>query len=275
MVTPSCSDQQGLVMIPTIVINLDRDMDRRTTMATRLSALNVPHTFLRALDGRDLSPEELERYAPRAQRDYPIPLLPGEIACGISHLTAIAAGLRHDGDFFCVLEDDLLVEPDLAVCLDPQFLASLPAFDVLRLFTHIDRWDKPSKIVKYFNDRIVVRMLRPGWGCQGQIYSRRGAEKILKSMTNVCAPMDFALYHDCRVSGLKVLEMRPGIVARDFSKPSSIGERPPNTRTIRNETVHDRINRNSYRVRRKWMAAISFFRAWGVREFLSFFSAWR
>jgi glycosyl transferase family 25 len=259
-------------MIPTLVINLDRDINRRTAMAAQLDALNIPHTFLRAVDGRDLSPDDMERHAPRARLDYPIPLMPSEIGCGMSHLAAIAQGLRLECDFFCVLEDDLLLQPDLAASLEQHLLDSLPAFDVLRLFTHIDRWDKPSKIVKYFNDRIVVRMLRPGWGCQGQIYSRRGAQKILKSMTYVSAPMDYALYHDCRVSGLKVLEIRPGMVERDFSKPSSIGERPPDTRK---ETLWDRINRNIYRVRRKWMAAISFFRAWGVRDFLSFFSAWR
>ena len=94
-------------------------------MATRLSALNVPYTFLQAVDGRALSPEDIERCSPRAERDYPIPLMPTEIACGMSHLNAIAEGLRRDSEFFCVLEDDLIVEPGLAASLDQDFLNAL------------------------------------------------------------------------------------------------------------------------------------------------------
>ena len=57
--------------------------------------------------------------------------------------------------------------------------------------------------------------MRPGWGCQGQIYSRRGARKIIAAMTQIREPFDYALYHDCHVSGLKVLEVRPGAIERD------------------------------------------------------------
>ena len=95
---------------------------------------------------------------------------------------------------------------------------------MLRLFTHLDRWDKPSRIIANVHGSVVVRMLRPGWGCQGQIYSRRGAEKILDSLRTVVAPFDYALYHDCHVSGLKVIEMRPGMVER-AQVTSSIGVR--------------------------------------------------
>lgn len=259
-------------MIPVLVINLERADDRRSTMAARLRALSIPHSFLKAVDGRDLSPEELARASPAHKQDYPLALMPTEIAAGVSHLAAIAEGVRLDCDFFCVFEDDLILAPDLASCLDRDALRALPVFDVLRLFTHLDRWDKPSKIVKNLGSSVVVRMLRPGWGCQGQIYSRHGAAKILNSMPHIRAPMDYALYHDCHVSGLRVLEVRPGMVERDFSKPSFIGDRPP---VIRRETLSQRINRNTYRVRRKLMAAISFFRAWRIRDFFSFFSAWR
>ena len=38
------------------------------------------------------------------------------------------------------------------------------------------------------------------------------------------APFDYALYHDCHVSGLKVIDMRPGMVER-AQDTSSIGHR--------------------------------------------------
>jgi hypothetical protein len=119
---------------------------------------------------------------------------------------------------------------------------------------------------------IVVRMLRPGWGCQGQIYSRQGARKILATLTCVCAPIDYALYHDCHVVGLKVVEMRPGMVERDLTQDSSIGIR----KWVKGpETLTERLNRALFRARRKFRAAVSFFRAWGAGEFLSFLQLWR
>lgn|GEM_PF-6293884 len=259
-------------MIPTFVINLERDLDRRGSMAERLDVLKIPHKFLKAFHGSDFSPEELDRASPRHKLSYSVPLMPNEIATGLSHRAAIAEGARLDCDFFCVLEDDSVLTPEFASCLDRDKLSALPDFDALRLCTYPDRWEKPSRIIGYFDDRTVVRMLRPGWGCQGQIYSRQGARKILASLKYISAPIDFALYHDCHVSGLRVLEMRPGTVGRDYTKESSVGDRPPLTHK---ETLIQRTGRNTYRARRKFVAAISFFRAWGIMAFFSFFSIWR
>lgn len=259
-------------MIPVIVINLERDRDRREAMAARLGAANIPYSFLKATHGSDLSPEDRARASPPGRLAYSVPLMPNEIAVGLSHRGAIAEGAGRGDEFFCVLEDDSVLFPGFVSNLDPDALKALPAFDVLRLFTYPDRWDKPSKIIGYFGEDTVVRMLRPGWGCLGQIYSREGARKILASLTHVRAPIDFELYHDCHVSGLRVLELRPGTVGRDYTKPSSVGDRPPLTHQ---ESFVQRTNRNLYRARRKFMAAVSFFRAWGVKEFFSFFALWR
>jgi GR25 family glycosyltransferase involved in LPS biosynthesis len=259
-------------LIPTLVINLERDDKRRATMAARLGALGIPHTFLKATDGRTLSAAELERASPRRKLAFGRPLMPAEIACGLSHLAAIAEGARLDCDFFCVLEDDVIPATQLPHCLERDALAALAEFDVLRLFTEFDRWEKPSRIVGRFHGSVVVRMLRPGWGCQGQIYSRQGARKILATLTCVCAPIDYALYHDCHVFGLKVVELRPGMVERDHAQDSTIGARE----WVRGqETLTARLKRWLKRARRKLRAAASFFRAWGVREFLSFLPLWR
>jgi glycosyl transferase, family 25 len=261
-------------VIPTLIINLERDGERRARLAARLNALGVPHTFLKAVDGRALSADEQARAAPQGpehKRLYRRTLLPNEIACGLSHLAVIAEGVRLGGDFFCTLEDDIVPAPKLPHYLERDTLTALPAFDVLRLFTHLDRWDKPSKIVAEIHGSVVVRMLRPGWGCQGQIYSRQGAEKILRSMRGVLAPFDYALYHDCHVSGLKVLEVRPGMVERDHVG-SSIGYRHVAERP---RTLRGRLDANLRRTRRKFRAAVSFFRAWGAREFFSFLRLWR
>lgn len=258
-------------MIPTLIINLERDGGRRAALAGRLNALDIPYTFLVAVDGQTLSAAELERAAPQRKCLYHRALTANEIACGLSHLAAIAEGVRLDCDFFCTLEDDVVPAAKLPLWLARDTLTALAGFDVLRLFTHLDRWDKPSRIVADVHGSVVVRMLRPGWGCQGQIYSRRGAEKILASMTCLRAPFDYALYHDCHVTGLKVVELRPGMVERD-QVISSVGSRNVSERP---KTLRGRLGHNLRRARRKFAAAVSFFRAWGAREFFSFLPLWR
>ena len=53
---------------------------------------------------------------------------------------------------------------------------------------------------------------------------------------------------------------------------SSVGPRHVSTER---ETLLTRLRANLLRARRKFIAAMSFFRAWGVRELLSFLPLWR
>ena len=87
-------------------------------------------------------------------------------------------------------------------------------------------------------------------------------------MRFITAPIDFGMYHDCHVMGLKVLETRPPFITH-APVASSVGNRelpvPPVWRPVR----------NMRRLRRKIRAAASFLNAWGLREFLTFFPTWR
>jgi glycosyl transferase family 25 len=256
-------------VIPVLIINLERDAERRNALSARLNALGIPHRFCNAVDGRQLSADDVARNSPRSELAFARALMPNEVAAGMSHLAAVAEGLSLDVDYFCVLEDDTIPAPRLAECLDEATLKALPRFDALRLFAHFDRWQKPSKTIAALAGSVVVRMLRPGWGCAGQIYSREGAQKIVASLRYVSAPFDFALYHDCHVKGLRVLETRPPLITH-APAPSSVGDRDALPADPRSRTL-----RNALRVRRKVRAAASFIQAWGLREFLSFFPTWR
>jgi GR25 family glycosyltransferase involved in LPS biosynthesis len=255
-------------MVPVLIINLERDVQRRDALTARLDALNVPYRIHKALAGKDLSPEDIARYSPKRELAFERELMPNEIATGLSHVNAVREGLSLGTEFFCVLEDDTIPAPRFAECLDETLLRALPTFDALRLFSHFDRWIKPSKTVAMLAGSVIVRVLRPGWGCAGQIYTRAAGEKIVASMRYITAPIDFAIYHDCHVMGLKVLETRPPLITH-APVPSSVGNReipaPPVWRPVR----------NMKRVRRKVRAARSFLQAWGLREFLSFFPTWR
>ena len=82
------------------------------------------------------------------------------------------------------------------------------------------------------------------------------------------APIDYTIYHDCHIMGLKVLETRPPLITH-APVPSSVGNRPLE------KSRAGRLRRNVVRVRRKIRVAASFIKAWGFREFMSFFPTWR
>jgi len=68
--------------------------------------------------------------------------------------------------------------------------------------------------------------------------------------------------------GLKVLETRPPLITH-APVPSSVGNRPLE------KSRAGRVRRSVSRVRRKIRVATSFIKAWGFREFMSFFPTWR
>jgi len=256
-------------VVPVLIINLERDAERRDALTARLDALNVPYRIHKAVAGKDLSADDMARYSPKHALAFGRAMMPNEIAAGLSHVAAVREGLSLGTEFFCVLEDDTVPAPRFAECLDEAVLKALPPFEALRLFAHFDRWDKSSKTVASLAGSVVVRMLRPGWGCAGQIYTRAGGEKLVASMRTISAPIDFAIYHDCHVMGLKVLETRPPLITH-APVQSSVGDRD----AIPDDPV-SRPVRNLRRLRRKIRAAESFLKAWGLRECLSFFPTWR
>lgn len=256
-------------MIPVLIINLERDAERRNALTARLDALNVPYRIHKAIAGKDLSADEIARHSPRRALKFTRALMPNEVATGLSHVNAVREGLSLGTEFFCVLEDDVIPAPRFAECLDEAVLRALPLFEALRLFAHFDRWDKPSKTVSALAGSAVVRMLRPGWGCAGQIYTRSGGEKLVAALRYISAPIDFAVYHDCHVMGLKVLETRPPLITH-APVQSSVGDRE----SIPDEPV-SRPVRNFRRLRRKIRAVQSFIKAWGWGELISFFPTWR
>lgn len=259
------------MIIPVLVINLQRAPERRAAMSARLAAADIFYSFVAAIDGRAMAVDEITAASPANKLLFPRPLTPNEVACCLSHLKAIKDGLRLDTDYFCVLEDDVTISPGLVSYLDPEKLSALPSFDALRLYSDMNRWDKPSRIVHQSERHIVVRMLRPGWGMQGQIYSRAGAHKILAALPPLSGPIDFALYHDCHVRNLRVLEVRPGLVECDHSE-STIGTTPP---IVWGHTLQARIRRNFYRIKRKAAAIRTFVSSWGAKSIFAFLPFWR
>jgi GR25 family glycosyltransferase involved in LPS biosynthesis len=270
----------GSTLIPVVILNLKSSTARRQQIDARLGKLGIDHGFFDAIDGRLLSAEELERLAPPSSRLFDRPLTLGEIGCAASHFAVIRQLAGQDHDFVCVMEDDVVpMSADIGLFLQSQMLAALPEFDVLRMVSDPARWRMPAWRVARAYGRGIYAMARPGFGTQGMIYSHSGLRKMAGQLRAISAPVDFIFFHDCHIRGLRVLEIRPGLLEHDqlflhpgLQKSTDIGIRPVGKRPAM--SLSDRIHRKLLRQRRKRMAARNFMQVWGVGSLLRIFSWW-
>ncbi len=267
-------------MVPVVVLNLKSSTVRRQQINGRVQNLGIDYHFFDAIDGHLLSAKELERLAPPSSLLFDRSLTSGEIGCATSHFAVIRQFVGEEYDFACVLEDDVIpLSDNIRHFLQPQTLAALPEFDVLRMMSDPARWRMPAWQVARVHDRCIYAMARPGFGTQGMIYSRAGLRKLVGQIGAIKAPVDFMFFHDCHIAGLRVLEIRPGLFEHDqqflhpeLVKSSDIGARPIANR--RSMSLNDRIRRNLLRQRRKRMAVRSFIQTWGLRGLLRILLQW-
>jgi glycosyl transferase family 25 len=267
-------------VFPVVILSLKSSIERRAEIVARLDKLGIPHKFFDAIDGRLLSADELERLAPSSDLLFDRPLTAAEIGCAASHFAVIRQLAAESHDYVCVMEDDAVpIHPDFGLFLQTRTVNALPQFDILRMVSDPARWKRPAWQINQIHGRGIYAMARPGWGMQGQVYSRSGLQKIASRISAIMAPADFILYHDCHIKGLRVLEIRPGLLQHDelfrnpeLQKLTTIGVRP--VANLQAMSLMQRSRRNWLRQRRKCMAATNFIRVWGVGGLVRILSWW-
>jgi glycosyl transferase family 25 len=250
-------------MISIYVISLESSLDRRKVIRDRFDALEIPFRFFDAVDGRKMTGDALMKVAPKGGVDYGGMLTPAEIGCALSHLLAIGEIARGQDEYAAVLEDDVIALPEVRKFLDEKFLSSLPAFDILQLMG-FDSKHKARLTLNVGNiDGYRIRALpRCHYSMCGLIYTRRAARSIDTNITKITAPIDNMIFSDCRVMGLRIVEVRPTVVRADTDFSSTIGSRRG---PVSFPGKADREFRRFRNWTRRWR---SFIRVWGLSSIL-------
>jgi glycosyl transferase family 25 len=235
-------------VIPVIVINLPRSTDRRAYMAAQLDGLGIPYRLFAAFDGAALSPQQRARYGPT------LPV--GAMGCAESHLAVLREIAAGDAEFACVLEDDAELAPAAVDLLDAAALRRLPPFDVIRL-EGADGRRRPAFPVARFAAFELHLAYRHHMATTAQIFSRAGARRIVADLRQLPVAIDVALYLECYVLGLRIIEARPSLAHPHAVLPSDIGPGLPPPYTWW-QSFHMRKLRS-----REWRRTLSFLLAWG------------
>jgi GR25 family glycosyltransferase involved in LPS biosynthesis len=250
-------------MISTYVISLDSSDERRTVMRDHLDAVGVPFLFFDAVDGRKMSGNALMKAAPKGGVDYCGMLTAAEIGCALSHLAVIREIAEGQDEYAAVLEDDIFLLPEARKFFGDKFLSSLPAFDILQL-GGVDSKQKSRLTLKVGNvdGYQICTLPRCHYSMGALIYTREAARLIGGNIKKITAPIDNMIFFDCRVMGLRIIEVRPPIVRSNANLSSVIGARRGPDRFF------SKVDREFRRIRnwmRRWR---SFVRAWGLSSIL-------
>jgi glycosyl transferase, family 25 len=98
--------------VPNYVINLARSPERRAHMEAQLAKARAPYEIVTAVDARDLDLSDANLVAPHVlDRSW---FRPGAVGCALSHLRVYRTVLERGSERALVLEDDVLLPPDLA-----------------------------------------------------------------------------------------------------------------------------------------------------------------
>jgi glycosyl transferase family 25 len=170
-------------------INLARRTDRRSFMEEQFDRFGLMATRVEAVTADEVPPADRDAYCHPSR---PFWLSTKECACTLSHLNVMRALLDSADALALVLEDDVALSPRL-----PAFLAAIeaapPDFDLLRIETG-DTRVRVLSVQPALAGIEIVRLVGYDSGSGGYLVSRRGAERLLKSVEARRRPVDQAWF---------------------------------------------------------------------------------
>jgi glycosyl transferase family 25 len=98
---------------PVWVVNLERSVDRRERMRHQLNGLGLAYEFVKAVDGRELTDQDLAKWCEPSAAVAIIKreLTRGEVGCSLSHLRLYDRMIQEGHEEAVILEDDVNVNP--------------------------------------------------------------------------------------------------------------------------------------------------------------------
>jgi len=208
-----------------LYINLDREQHRQRFIEAGLDRIGLAATRLPAVDQLAVPPDLAGYFAHVVQKRAPL-IAPGAIGCYASHLRAYKQIIAERAAATLVLEDDAILDDDLAEVIR-EALAVLPAgWDMVHLGQSPRHAVKPLAALP--NGRTLVRYSRIPFGAAGYLISLAGAKKML----NPAIPRFWAIDLDTRRAWVFSLDVY-GVVAPPIRQnkklPSAIGHRIKST----------------------------------------------
>lgn len=244
---PSIKDKPNLLLhvgmkLKTLVINLNDSRDRLEAIKDAFSQHDLDFTRIEAVDGRSQNALNFPQYNDcKSNLRHGKSLSGGEVACYLSHISALKAFLDSGDECGLILEDDATPSDDLGVQIKDlvRKLHELNKWDVVNLTVRRDTWMKPY-------EQTASNELRRAFYfpmlATANLWSRRGAIAFLNGRygKEINGPFDTELRSFCALRGkglsLAIPIVTPSGAPSDIdssSKDYQKNLRNPGRRTIK------------------------------------------
>ena len=215
--------------IPTYVISLADETERRKHISRQLNSFQMPFEWLDACDMRQSS----ETLPPRAGKEKHA-MCAAEIGCARSHDWAYQKIVERRQDYALIVEDDAKFIRNPHPLMQPENLAKIQQqypFDVLiigyvktlqsQLPFYYRRIPIKFQAALTLENSEILHFGTPwqqyGCGTVAYIITQQGAQKMLAATQQADIRADNWLYFE-RTLGLKILHTRPTFVLEDLEK---------------------------------------------------------
>ena len=171
-------------------INLDRATERKQNMEIQLQNINCNKIRVSGIDGKQCENMIYKKYGPDMTLN--------EICCTLSHFKAIYMASKLNGNYFLILEDDVIFE---------NFIYSEPLIDIIKNAPEFDILNISKIHIQEMNN--LYSPFQNGiYGTQAYIISHNGINKLMQlfkyneytnifSLNNILKVADYYLYVNC------------------------------------------------------------------------------
>lgn len=161
---------------PIFSINLARRLDRRAFIEGQLAKLGLTATRMEAVTVPEVPQELIDMHG---LSSHPYRCSPGDLACGLSHVSVWQHVLRSGYENAIILEDDVLLDASFLPFTEPDVLSRLGA-EILKLET----WRKRVKVGSHrasLGSTQIHELLSTHLGSAAYLISRAGIKRAVAS----------------------------------------------------------------------------------------------
>lgn len=213
------------------IINLKKSEDRKNHIKKQLESLNLDYEFVEAIDGHELSENEIKSH--RKVKYPPWPsfnaryLTKGEIGCILSHLKIYSRMIEENIGCACILEDDCIIGENIKIMLERLQVVELD-YELL-LLGHSGLYQDTSRGAEYsrkkenvLSNYYIAKPIECPFGTYAYLIKQSAARILLQHCYPLRIPMDYMTGH-ARAIGVNVYILTPPIVRHDKALfPSTI-----------------------------------------------------
>ena len=245
------------MIIPTFIINLKKDSDRKEHMQRLCDEIGLTPTFIDAVYGKELNQKDLDAVynEEKARQDLGRPLTRGEIGCSLSHLSIYQKMVNSNILYALILEDDIRIKPDFITVITRLVKTilmddHLDSKDTILLGHHSarSRTDLPKcsfygRTPLGFSCKLQIP-IEPAYGTYGYIITLGGAQKILGYNKVISLPIDHYTGNTTLISAALVY---PPVVLHDESSSNE------QSNLARDRSLMEELHRN-----KNWLRKLLF-----------------